>query len=153
MRIREAVSADAEALSQVLEELRAAGKRKKAGDPAFVQSHYIAGPGQVRCSVAEDADGTLLGLQSLKRAWAGNPYDTPVGWGIIGTHIRPSAARRGVGRALFAASQEAARQAGLRQIEAAIGDANAEGLAYYAAMGFETYAQEPGLVRKCFTLS
>jgi ribosomal protein S18 acetylase RimI-like enzyme len=80
-----------------------------------------------------------LGFQSLLRAAAGNRYDVPVGWGIIGTHIGPRAQRRGVGSALFAASREAALAARLTRIDATIAADNATGLGYYEAMGFRTY--------------
>ncbi len=38
----------------------------------------------------------------------GNPYEVEPGWGVIGTHVSPPAARRGVGTALFAASRREA---------------------------------------------
>ncbi|WP_245362263.1 GNAT family N-acetyltransferase [Rhizobium sp. NXC14] len=72
----------------------------------------------MRCSLAEDEQCGLLGFQSLIRATEDNRYGTPVGWGIIGTHVSPDAARTGVGTALFAASRRAAIEAGLTKIEA-----------------------------------
>jgi GNAT superfamily N-acetyltransferase len=152
MIVREATVADADGVSAVLTELVAAGKRSKASDRDFALSHYIADPQRIRCSVAVDEDGTILGFQSLKHARAGNPYDTPIGWGIIGTHVRPSAARRGVGRALFAASAAAARAAGVEKIEAFIGANNPQALTYYEAMGFRTYREPEGVVAKVFVV-
>ena len=116
MIVREANVDDADGVSGVLTELLAAGKRSKASDPGFALNHYIADPDRILCSVAVDDDGTILGFQSLKHAREGNPYGTPVGWGIIGTHVRPTAARRGVGRALFAVSEAAARGAGIEKL-------------------------------------
>jgi len=153
MIVREADVDDAEGVSDVLTELVAAGKRSKASDPGFALNHYIADPDRILCSVAVDDDGTILGFQSLKHAREGNPYGTPVGWGIIGTHVRPTAARRGVGRALFAASEAAARGARIEKIEAFIGANNAQGLTYYEAMGFRTYREPEGVVAKMFVLS
>jgi ribosomal protein S18 acetylase RimI-like enzyme len=139
VEIRTAVETDAPAMSAMLMQLVAAGKRTLPADEAFVLSNYIAPLGGIRCSLAFDNTGTLLGLQSLKTAFEGNPYDIPVGWGIIGTHVSPLAGRRGVGSRLFEATREAAREAGLENIEAFIGATNVEGQAYYETMGFRTY--------------
>ncbi|MEM1273825.1 MAG: GNAT family N-acetyltransferase [Pseudomonadota bacterium] len=97
-------------MSGLLKDLTASGKRKSPDNEAFVRAHYIEDPRKIRCSVAEE-NGVILGFQSLIRADAGNTYGVEPGWGIIGTHIRPSAARQGVGRALFAVSLKAADDA------------------------------------------
>ncbi|KGI77978.1 GNAT family N-acetyltransferase [Oleiagrimonas soli] len=153
MNVRGAIPDDAEAISDVLEELVAAGKRTKPGDAAFVLRHYIVDPDRVQCSVAVDDDGRILGLQSLKRAREGNSYGTPVGWGIIGTHVRPSAARKGVGRGLFAAIRDAAHAAGLERIEAYIGADNDVALDYYGALGFRVHRHEDGIVCKVYEVA
>lgn len=153
MIIRTAVETDAAAMSEMLQELVAAGKRKSAADVDFVLSRYLTDPERIRCSLAEGEGGQLLGFQSLKRAGEGNPYGTPVGWGIIGTHVSPSAARQGVGSGLFAVSVTAAREAGLQNIEAFISADNGEGLAYYDKMGFRTYRFAEGAVCKRFDLA
>jgi len=152
MQVRRAEAADAGAVSRVLEDLVAAGKRRKRADAEFALTHYILHPDQILCSLALDDAGEVLGFQSLKLAHAGNPYGTPVGWGMIGTHVRPSAARQGVGARLFAATRAAGLQAGLLQIEACIGAQNADGLRYYAALGFRTYREIEGAVCKAFPL-
>ncbi len=153
MKVREAVVADAEEISIFLQELAALGKRNLPSDETYVRSHYIVHADNIRCSVVEDVDGTLLGLQILKRASAGNDYGVIPGWGIIGTHVRPGAGRRGVGRALFTATLDAARKAGLEKIDATIGSSNLEGLGYYEAIGFRTYKTNEGSVSKCFELT
>ncbi|MCC0044191.1 MAG: GNAT family N-acetyltransferase [Brucellaceae bacterium] len=150
MKICDALASDAEALCAVLEELVAAGKRTKASDADFACSHYINHPDKLRCSLALGDDGQLLGFQSLKLAKQGNIYGTPVRWGIIGTHVRPSAARQGVGKQLFAATREAALKARLPAIEAFIGNENREAIAYYESMGFVTYRHAEGAVCKSF---
>lgn len=150
--IREAELADAEGISEVLKEIAAAGKRSKRSDVEFARKHYIADPDRIRCSVAVQGN-RVLGFQSLKMAVENNPYGAPVGWGIIGTHIRPSAARCGVGRALFRATLFAARDRGLSAIDATIGAANAEGLAYYSSMGFVDYRQHDGARCKRFSVT
>jgi GNAT superfamily N-acetyltransferase len=150
--IREATPADADAMSDVLEELIAAGKRARAGDTDFVRSHYLEHPHRLHCFVAVDDGGKILGFQSLKRAQEGNPYGTPIGWGIIGTHVRPSAARTGVGSRLFEATAAAAREAGLPMIEAYIGEENSAALAYYEALRFSTCRRADGAVCKALEL-
>lgn len=151
MIIRKTTLEDVAQISGFLQELTALGKRTRPDDEAYVRDYYVNSPSGILCSVA-DEDGAILGLQSLSRAAVGDEWNLPAGWGVIGTHIKPSAARRGVGRKLFAASLEAARGAGLTHIEASIGADNAEGLAYYEAMGFRTYKTPPGRVCKQFEL-
>jgi len=148
MHVRAAEYSDSIMLSDVLDELFDAKKRTRRGDPHFVREHYIDHPHRVQCSVAVSEEGRILGFQSLKRAHSGNPYDTPIGWGIIGTHVRPSAARQGVGSHLFRATLGAARRAALPQIEAFIGAQNLEAIAYYEAIGFRTYRYAEGVVCK-----
>jgi ribosomal protein S18 acetylase RimI-like enzyme len=153
MKIRTAEPGDVPAMSEMLKLLVAAGKRKSPADEAFVLSHYVSRPGGIRCSLAIDDDGGLLGFQSLVLATEDNPYGTPIGWGIIGTHVSPLAARLGVGSRLFDVSRSAAAEAGLEAIEAFIGENNLEALAYYEKMGFRTYRLVPGSVCKAYRLA
>lgn len=150
METRVASLDDAEGMSQVLREIIAQTGRERPNDTAFVTSHYIANPAGIRCTVAIDETGSVVGFQSLKKAEAGNRYDVPEGWGIIGTHISPRAHRRGVGKMLFSSSIEAAEQAGLEKIDAYIGADNPSGLNYYEAMGFRTYRKPDGIIQKVF---
>lgn len=150
MRIRDAVATDAPEISTFLKELTAAGKRKSPDDVGFVLAHYIESTQKIKCSVAED-QGVVLGFQSLQHAAADTTSGNGSGWAVIGTHIRPSAARRGVGRALFAASQSAAESADVTDIEATIAADNPEALAYYDAMGFKTYKTTENQVCKRFS--
>src|SRR5699024_11682533 len=71
---------------------------------------------------------------------------------IIGTHIHPSAGRRGIGRRLFAISLSAAKSAGLRHIDASIAADNGPALAYYSAMGFTPYRQGDDVIPHRFDL-
>ena len=137
-------------MSDFLNALVALGKRRLPADEEFVRDVYIGHTDNIACSVAEDSDGTLLGIQILLRATEGNPYGVEPGWGIIGTHVNPKAVRRGVGRKLFATTQAAAAAAGLQKIEATIGAKSPDALAYYDSMGFETFANDAEKVRKCF---
>ncbi|WP_172300060.1 GNAT family N-acetyltransferase [Pseudoruegeria sp. HB172150] len=152
MQTRPATEADAHGMSQVLQDIASAGLRRKPTDPDFALSHYILDPGRIECTVAVDDDGTILGFQSLKLATEGNAYGVTPGWGIIGTHVSPRAARRGAGTALFAATKIAAKAAGIENIDATIGATNEMGLAYYEAMGFRTYGTEEGTIRKQFNV-
>ena len=150
--IRTATPSDAAGMSAVLTALTAANLRTARDDETFVLENYVAHVDNIQCSVAVDADDKILGLQVLKLATEGNIYGVTPGWGIIGTHISPDAARQGIGKALFAATLTAAQKAKLAHIDAYIGDNNQGGLAYYDAMGFQTYRTTQGRICKCFTL-
>ena len=150
MDIRAATLSDAEGMKTVHDEIFAAGLRKAPGDLAQVMASYIEPDNRIGCFVAVDEDGSILGFQSLRHAWPDNPYGVAEGWGIIGTHVSPRAARQGVGSGLFRATLEAARAAGLAKIDASIGADNVLGQAYYEAMGFRTYRTPEGLVCKAF---
>jgi GNAT superfamily N-acetyltransferase len=151
MKIRQARAADAAAMNAILEPIleRWGSARPRGAD--HVRAHYIAHPDSLACHLAE-VGGRVSGFQSLKRAAAGNPYDLPEGWGIIGTYVAPEAAGQGVGRALFAATRAVAMAAGLDRIDATIGSGNAEGLAYYEALGFRTWRERGSAVCKVFDL-
>ena len=153
MRVRQAVMGDASEIGVFLEQLTSLGKRNIPSDQDFVRTHYIAHPDNIQCAVAEDDDGTILGLQILKIASEGNTYGVAPGWGIIGTHVKPDAARRGVGKTLFAATRKAAIDAGLKRIDATIAATNSDGIAYYDAVGFYTYRTPHGKVCKCFEVT
>jgi hypothetical protein len=63
-----------------------------AADVEYVGLYYVVNPAGISCTLAEDDNGNLLGFQSLARVALGNPEDTPLGWGIIGTNVSPDAA-------------------------------------------------------------
>ena len=145
--VRAAVANDATQMSRVLSEILTSWNSDRPSSPEFVRALYIEHQDQISCLLALDQENRLLGFQSLKTATPGNPYDVPVGWGIIGTYVDALAVRRGVGRLLFVATLRAAKAAGLVEIDATIGEGNGPGLGYYQAMGFEPYMQGPGVVR------
>lgn len=151
MIVRQAEAADAAAMSAVLQPILTGWNSARRGDAATVLAHYIAHPDRLSCAVA-CAGERILGFQSLKVARARNDYDLPAGWGIIGTYVAADAGRRGIGRAVFASTLAAARDANLAHIDATIGTANAEGLAYYTALGFQTWRALDGAVGKRFDL-
>jgi GNAT superfamily N-acetyltransferase len=151
IEIRPARPSDADDMADVQNAIHRAGLRAGPVDVEEVRERYLTMEHRVACTVAEQ-EGRVVGFQSLKRAWAGNPYDVPVGWGIIGTHIRPDAGRQGLGRRLFAISLAAAESAGLRHIDATIGADNPPALAYYAAMGFVPYREGVNAIPHRFDL-
>lgn len=153
MKIRQVAMSDVQEISTFLEKLSSLGKRTSPSDPDFVRSHYIEHPDNIQCAVAEDEHGAILGFQILKIATKGNIYGVDVGWGIIGTHVKPDAARQGVGKALFMATRKAALNASIQKIDATISAENSEGLAYYDAIGFRTYRAPDGKVCKCFEMT
>lgn len=153
INVTEATASDATGMSAVLAEIIARWGSSRPSSPQFVAAHYIQGPDRLRCSVARNAQGVILGFQSLKIAGPGNPYEVPDGWGVIGTYVSADARRLGVGRALFTASRTAAAKAGLRDIDATIGASNDTALAYYDAMGFATYRTLPGAICKRFSMT
>lgn len=148
MIIKTATPDDALAMSTVLTDIIAVTHRNRPSDPDFVLSNYITNPHGIRCSVAVDENGDVLGFQALMLATEGNQYGVATGWGVIGTR----AARRGVGSALFKVTRAAAAEAGLQNIDATIGEHNDGGLAYYESIGFRTYRTGQGTICKCFRL-
>ena len=150
--VREAMASDASAMSQILRDILAVWKSDRPSSISHVIAHYVEHPERLSCSVAVDRSGAVLGFQSLKRAEEGNAYGLPAGWGIIGTYVDAKAAGRGVGKALFASSLDAARKADLKEIDATIGENNLSGLAYYDAIGFRTYRIKPGAICKKYVV-
>ena len=139
MKIREAIIKDTTEISSFLQQLTALGKRISPDDEHFISTVYINNIDNIQCIVAEDNDGSILGLQVLKLATLGNVYGVAVGWGIIGTHVNPKAMRRGIGKLLFTETKKAAMLANIKNIDASIAATNIEGLGYYEAIGFRTY--------------
>jgi len=139
MKVRKAVSSDAEALSILLNEIILAGGTTALETPlsaAEFADWFIEGEFPLACHVAE-LDGTLLGFQSL--SVFGDPPD---GSADIATFARMNPKTKGVGSALFPATRAVAEQLGLAVINATIRADNVSGLAYYAAMGFEDYDRQ-----------
>ena len=149
--LRPATLEDAEGMAAVQNAIFAAGLRKTPVDADRMRALYLAHPNTITTTLAQ-REGRVLGFQWLGHAWEGNEYGVAPGWGMIGTHIHPEAGRLGIGRRLFAATLAAARQAGLAQIDASIGDDNAAALAYYQTMGFRPYRKSEGRIPHRFDL-
>ncbi|AGS24110.1 GNAT family N-acetyltransferase [Rhizobium etli] len=136
MHIRRAVSADAEELCSLLNEIILAGGTTALETPltaAEFADWFIDGAFPLVCHVAEH-DRTLAGFQSL--SLYGDP---PKGYADIATFARTSPKISGVGSALFPATRAAADELGLEFINATIRADNVGGLAYYAKMDFQLY--------------
>jgi len=143
LTVRPARPADAADLAALLNAIIAIGGTTALETPysadAFAR-YFIDGPNSLSCFVAEDAGGALAGFQALGRI-----AELPAGWGDIGTFARVAPKVAGVGRALFPATRQWARDAGLQALNATIRADNTGGLAYYAAVGFETYKVVPAV--------
>ncbi len=151
--IRAAKVGDAYEMSVILAEILTIWGSDRAHSPEHIRDFYIEHPDQISCAVAVNKGGDILGFQSLKRAVAGNPYDAPLGWGVIGTYVKQGIGRSGVGSALFAATSQSARQNGVLKIDATIGESNDRAQLYYEAMGFRTYRKKQGAACKCYTVA
>lgn len=140
-------------MSALLTPILTLWKSQRRSDPDQIKLSYIEHPDKILCCVAEGRHGEILGFQSLIIASHDNPYNVSTGWGIIGTYVKLGAGRRGIGSALFSATLQAARDAGIANIDATIGSENQLGLAYYASMGFETYRKLPDAICKRYKIS
>ena len=153
MQVRSATTADAASMSVILSEILAVWKVDRPSSDEHICAFYIEHPDRVACLVAEAEDAGIVGFQSLKVAPENNSWGVNPGWGFIGTYVKIGAGRKGTGQALFAATKEAARLAGLPYIDATIAEDNDQGLAYYEAMGFQTYRRQPGMISKVYSVS
>ncbi|MBM1220751.1 GNAT family N-acetyltransferase [Ponticoccus sp. SC2-23] len=140
LRIRPAKNDDAQALTQVVNPIIAAGgttAHQTPFDASRLLRHYIAPPQLISCQVAE-RDGIPIGFQTL--VWPdddGDPF--PEGWAIIASFVSPDASGSGIGRKLFDATKAVAEASGVSVIDATIRSDNVSGLRYYEAMGFRDY--------------
>lgn len=135
--IRKAVAGDAVELTDLLNEIIAAGgttAMEEPLSPAEFREWFIDGPLVYACHVAETESG-LAGFQEISRYG-----DLPDGWADIGTFSRRHPKIPGIGTTLFKATLAAARTLGIEALNATIRADNTGGLAYYEKMGFETYS-------------
>ena len=138
MTIRPAIAEDADALSALLNAIIEIGGTTAIENPltpAEFRSWFITNPDSLSCAVAVDRGGGLAGFQALQLN-----RDLPQDWADIATFARVAPKLTGVGTALFEQTRSIADGLGVRFINATIRADNAQGLGYYAKMGFETYA-------------
>lgn len=144
--VRPARRSDAAAMAELINAIIAIGGTtayEESFDAVSMDAAYISLPQLVSCFVAEE-DGEIVGFQGLMRSF--DPEDPlPDGWATIGTFARVGLTQRGVGGALFAATLEAARAAGIAVIDATIRADNTGGLAFYSRQGFVDYDRLVGV--------
>lgn len=142
MIMRHATPPDAADMTVLLNEIIAAGgttAHQRPFDHTRMETEYIRPKTNIACHVAE-IDGRVLGFQSL--VWPDPEGDmAPAGWAFIATFVAQSAAGRGLGQHLFAATRAAAIKGGVRTIDATIRADNVPGLRYYTGLGFLDYDQ------------
>ena len=145
MIVRPAEGSDAAQMCAILNEIVEIGGTTAQEDVvslAVFHAQVFENENLVSCFVAEQ-DGVVLGYQKL-----GRRDDLPEYCGDIATFARASNKVKGVGRALFARTVEAARGAGFAQINAHIRSDNVPGMAYYAAIGFMPFDVRKGVPLK-----
>ncbi|CAN1513237.1 COG1247 Sortase and related acyltransferases [Paracoccaceae bacterium] len=90
--------------------------------------------------VAESPDGTLLGQASYGQFRAGKGYATCMEHSIS---LAPTAAGKGIGRALMTAIQDHARAIGAHQMIAGVSGENPQGRAFHERLGYRHIATVP----------
>lgn len=133
-RVRAAVSGDAPQMVTLLNAVIAAGgstAHETQFDDEKMRAQYIAPPTLISCHVAI-TNGRLSGFQLLKQ-------DDREGWAIIASFVALDRGKMGIGQKLFAATKFAAKQAGVKTIDATIRADNTGGLKYYSGLGFADY--------------
>jgi hypothetical protein len=85
--------------------------------------------------------GALQGMVGLVRAAGAKRRHKAIVWGM---YVRPSARRRGIGRALLAAVISHARSwSGVRQLHLSVTDVAADARRLYLGAGFTEWGREP----------
>ena len=155
--IRPAEPSDAHGMTTLLNKIIAKGgttAHKEPFDEAKIMSTFIQTPSRICCFVAVYKH-RIVGFQFLEWSdphWPGEDR-YPVDWGIISTFIDVDHQGKGIGRALFEKTLEAAQ--GCRwcsAIDATIRRYNVGGLAYYHKMGFVDYKSTTENVSKRYDL-
>ncbi|WP_448950036.1 N-acetyltransferase family protein [Labrys neptuniae] len=152
--VRSAQPGDAGAMAAILNEIIAIGgttAHRDSFDERGIVGTFIAPEFGISCFVALDGV-QMLGFQALEwcdPAWPG-PDPLPADWGVIATYVDPQAHKKGIGRALFAKTAVAAREAGVRFVDATIRKENTGGQAYYQGIGFSDYRVGAETISKRF---
>lgn len=139
-RVRPAVAGDAPQMVTLLNAIIAAGGTTAHETPLSVENmraHYIAPPSLISCHVAI-TNGRLSGFQLLK-------WDKREGWAIIASFVALDRSKMGIGQKLFSATKFAAKDAGVKTIDATIRADNTGGLKYYGGLGFTDYDEIPNV--------
>lgn len=161
LNVRKARADDAQAMADILNPLIEEGTSTAMEGWQTALDWQALASGETEravCHVAEDANGQILGFQYIEPS----ALDPQSVCGIA-TFARIDGGGRGIGRALFAQTKEAARALGFSEIGATIRADNISGLAYYSKMGFRDDRVFPAVplangrpvdrIRKVFKLS
>ena len=133
-RVRPAVPGDAPQMVTLLNSVITAGgttAHESLYTNEKMREDYIASPTLISCHVAI-TNGRLSGFQLLK-------HDDREVWAIIATFVALDRAKMGIGQKLFSATRFAAKDAGIKTIDATIRADNIGGLKYYSGLGFTDY--------------
>ncbi len=152
LEIRLAAQSDAAAMALILNEIISIGGStayRKSFDAHGVIDTFISPKRGISCFLAVEGS-QVIGFQALEWAdpdWPGED-PLPPDWAVIATYVDPKAHKQGVGRALFAQTALAAKDAGVRFIDATIRKENCGGQAYYQGVGFRDYKADAETVSK-----
>lgn len=138
--LRQAGPADARDIAEMLSRVLASGDTSAIRGPveaATIRSWMAAAPARSVWMVAEDDRGEILGLQWIEPHTALPPEACS-----IATFVLPGRQQLGIGSALFAATERAARRLGYAWINATIRADNEGGITYYQSRGFRVWTQE-----------
>lgn len=141
IRVRPVHRLDLRDMAALLEAQIAAGAATALIGPigaATLRDWWQSAPARSAWHVAEAEDGALTGLQ-----WVEPHDDLPPEACDIATFGAPGREGLGIGSALFAATEPAARALGYDWINAAIRADNTGGLAYYQSRGFRIRGRLP----------
>lgn len=157
LTVREAARSDAAALAEILNAVIALGgttAHRGPFDAERIIQAFLAPERFLSCFAALDESG-VVGFQALEWVDPDFPGERrlPADWAIISTYVSPAAHGGGVGRALFAATKDAAAAAGAAHIDATIRKENWRGLGYYGALGFVDYREDAETVSKRFDVA
>lgn len=144
IQVRRAQPADAQQMSDLLNEIIAIGGTTAFLDPIApetLQGWMAAYADRSLWHVAEDEQGLILGYQSAEVAGAPAPDALN-----MASFVRVGIVGKGIGSRLFEATTTAARAMGYSWLNASIRSDNTSGLSYYSKVGFVTWDSDPEAV-------
>jgi ribosomal protein S18 acetylase RimI-like enzyme len=153
-QIRAARPQDAGAMADILNEIISIGGTTafhQTFDEQRIVSEFVQPELCISCFVAVD-EGRLSGFQALEWCdpeWPGEDR-LPPDWAVVATYVDPGTRARRAGSDLFDKTAQAAKEAGVRFIDATIRKENTGGLAFYEKMGFIDYRSSAETISKQF---